>query len=372
MSGNESVAEEVYEAGIELVNPGGRPDILKDAAKGWRQLAEDVEGLFKALDAEVNNTVGETWRGPAAEAFQQHFRELKKTIDEVTPDFEKAADGLDEAAENIAKVNEEITEIYLEIGISIGVSVAMSFVTVGFSAAAGAARAAQLAARAIQAAGRLGQALQRIAQIFRAIYTSQRFMGAGKLALDGLANWAGGTAGGVATSLLSGKGPELGTNMVGGFTGATLGTAVGTGVGAVMKPGVVSDFASGAAGGAVGGFSGDYLDSVRKGEDFDPKAASVSAITGGGAGGAGGVSVGMRSAFTPHQTDAQALRADVATNSVVPIPGGVIANDSKDSLNPEEPDGDEGKAEQRTAREAKADAKGLDSSGVDKIKEDFG
>lgn len=370
MSGDESVAEEIYEAGLELVNPGGRPDVLRDAAKSWRQLAEDVEGIFNALNSEVNKAVGDSWRGPAAEAFQEHFRKLRDTIDEVTPDFEKAADGLDEAADNIETVNDEIHEIYVEIGISVGVSVAMSFVTMGFSAAAGAARAAQLAAKAIQAAGRLGRALQRIAQVFKAIYTSRRFMGAGKIALDGLANFAGGTTGGVATSLLSGKGFEWQTNLIGGAAGATVGTAVSKGVGAIAGNGLASDVATGAAGGAAGGFAGDYLDSVRKGEDFDPATAAITAVTGGAAGGAAGASVGLHNAFTPHMTPGQELSVDVGVNSSVPVPGGVVANGSKDSLGQ---GGEEAEAESKAESNAKTSADGIsNSSAADKIKEDFG
>lgn len=372
MSGDESVAEEIHEAALELVNPGGDPEVLRDAAKGWRQLSKDVDELFRALNTDVNKTVGDTWRGEAADAFQEHFRELKKVIDEVTPDFDKASDGLEEAADNIEVVNKEIHEIYVEIGISIGVSVAMSFVTLGFSAAAGAARAAQLAARAIAAAGRLGRALQRIAQTFRVIYTSRRFMGAGKIALDGLANFAGGTAGGVATSLLSGKGMELQTNLIGGAAGATVGTAVGKGAGVILEGRRGGNFASSVAGGAAGGFTGDYLDSVRKGEDFNAKSAAVTAVTGGAAAGTAGEAVRFQTAFTPHITQGQELAVDVGINSAVPVGGGVVANESKDSLNAG-PESEEHKAEAKTEKNATESAEDVNNSNAaEKIKEDFG
>ncbi|WP_306323327.1 MULTISPECIES: WXG100 family type VII secretion target [unclassified Streptomyces] len=341
MSDDESVAEKVYEAGMDIVNPGGDPEALENAARAWRRMHDDVQAMFGDLDREVSRAVGETWRGDSADAFHAHWRELHKVVEEVLPDFKNAAEGLDEAADNIRKVNEEIHEIYLEIGISVAVSVASSFITMGFSAAAGAARAAQLAARAVAAAGRLGRALKAIAGVFRALYTSQKAFGAGKVALDGLANFAGGTAGGVATSLLSGKGPEWQTNLVGGAAGATVGTVAGSAVGAVAGKGVLGDFAGGVAGGAAGGFTGDYLDSVRKGEDFDPKAAAITAVTGGAAGGAAGVSVGMQTAFTPHITPGQELSVDVGTNSVAPVVGGVVANESKDSLEEEEKEGGE-------------------------------
>jgi len=46
----EGAAEKVYEAGIELVNPGGRPDVLRAAAKGWRWIAEmeEIAATFAA------------------------------------------------------------------------------------------------------------------------------------------------------------------------------------------------------------------------------------------------------------------------------------------------------------------------------------
>lgn len=75
MAGDESAAEELVELGIEIVNPGGRPDVLRDAAKAWRKLQKDLAGdggVLAALEKDVSSTVGETWRGESAEAFQRH------------------------------------------------------------------------------------------------------------------------------------------------------------------------------------------------------------------------------------------------------------------------------------------------------------
>ncbi|WP_374207428.1 WXG100 family type VII secretion target [Streptomyces sp. FB2] len=55
-------------SGVEVVRQGGRPEELEAAAKAWRQLKSEVEGMVKALDKDVRATVGHTWRGEAADA----------------------------------------------------------------------------------------------------------------------------------------------------------------------------------------------------------------------------------------------------------------------------------------------------------------
>lgn len=58
--------------------------------------------------------------------------------------------------------------------------------------------------------------------------------------------------------VLSGRGPERGTNIIGGFVGATVGRGVASGVSSAMGKGFVSDAASGMAGGAAAGVTGDF------------------------------------------------------------------------------------------------------------------
>ncbi|MEU8566785.1 hypothetical protein AB0C51_00215 [Streptomyces pathocidini] len=72
----EGTAEKVYEAGLDLVNPGGDPDVLRAAAKGWRDMGNHLESMFRTLNSQVENTVGEHWRGDGAHA----FRELRGKI----------------------------------------------------------------------------------------------------------------------------------------------------------------------------------------------------------------------------------------------------------------------------------------------------
>ncbi|MFJ1871228.1 WXG100 family type VII secretion target [Streptomyces chartreusis] len=374
MSGNESVAEEIIELGIEVIKPGGRPEELEAAAKAWRQLKSDVEGLVKALDKDVRGTVGHTWRGEAANAFQSHWDEFAAAVLSATDDFDEAAKGLDDAAKCIREVNEEIEDIYVEIGISIGVSVGMSFLTLGVSAAVGTARVTMLATRALDAAGRLGKLLRAIGNAFRALYNSGNV---GRFAAEGLLNWAGGTAGGMVTSQLSGKGWEVGTNMVGGLAGATVGTAAGKAVNALGG----KEILSGMAGGAAGGMSGDYLDSLRKGEDFDIRQSAVTGVAGGAAGGLGGgaravdrglddMARGLKNdndfTYAGDRPEHHQSGIDAGFGASTPIAGGVSANTAKDGF-----DG----VDESADGAQKAAGQGVDGghgTATDRIREDFG
>ncbi|WP_179199547.1 WXG100 family type VII secretion target [Streptomyces viridochromogenes] len=374
MSGNESLAEEIVELGIEVIRPGGRPEELEAAAKAWRQLKSEVEGMVKALDKDVRATVGHTWGGEAADAFAAHWDEFASAIRGAIEDFDEAAKGLDDAAKCIREVNEEIEDIYLEIGISIGVSVGMSFLTLGVSAAVGTARVTMLAARALDAVGRLGRLLRVIGTAFRTLYNSGK---AGRLLADGLLNWAGGTAGGMITSQLSGKGWEVGTNMIGGLTGATVGTAAGKAVSAVGG----KEILSGMAGGAAGGMSGDYLDSLRKGEAFDVRQSAVTGVAGGAAGGLGGgaravdrglddMARGLRNdsdfAYAGDRPEHQQTGMDAAFGSSIPVAGGVSANTAKDGF---------GGVDENAEGAQKAAGRGVDGHSriaTDRIREDFG
>ncbi|MFG2140363.1 WXG100 family type VII secretion target [Streptomyces sp. NPDC048650] len=372
MSGGESAAEEIVELGVELINPGGRPDELEEAAKAWRNLKSEMDHLFGALDKQVTGTVGHTWRGPAAEAFQDHWHKCKTAAEKTTEHFDEAADGLEKAAKAIREVNSEIHDIYLEIGISIGVSVGMSFLTLGVSAAAGTARVAMLVERALEAAGKLGRLLKTIARLYRQVKDLHKVVEVVMKAISGFAvNTATGTAGGVATSLLSGKGPEWETNLAGGVAGATLGAGAGklaTRLGA-------GDFVSGAVGGAVGGVGGDALDAKVKNKPMDFRQTAITAVTGGAAGGVGGAARGFDREMTrlvqdikmkPHTPEHHEANMDTAWGTVVPIAGGVAGNEGKDGWE----DVDKSTKEGQSA--AKGGSKGHNETATDEVRDVFG
>ncbi|MYT33455.1 MULTISPECIES: WXG100 family type VII secretion target [unclassified Streptomyces] len=135
MSGDESVAEQVYEAGLEIINPGGDPDVLRGAAKGWLDLHENLHSMFRDLDREVQQTLNSGWRSLAADAFSEHWKNLDAAMRKSLPQLPEAAKSLDEAADAIEDINREIHEIYLEIDISIGISVGMPFLTMSAAVA---------------------------------------------------------------------------------------------------------------------------------------------------------------------------------------------------------------------------------------------
>ncbi|MCL6297113.1 WXG100 family type VII secretion target [Streptomyces kronopolitis] len=372
MSGKESAAEEIVELGVEIVNPGGRPDELEAAAKAWRSLKSETEKVFSTLDKQVKATVGHTWRGPAAEAFESHWNKCKSSVEKTTEHFEEAADGLDKAAKAIREVNSEIHDIYLEIGISIGISVGMSFLTLGVSAATGTARVAMLVERALDAAGKLGRMLRAVANAYRAF---KDYHVATKLfaeTVSGFAvNTATGTAGGVATSLISGKGPEWETNLAGGVAGAT----VGAGAGKLATALGGGDFVSGVAGGAVGGAGGDALDAYLTGKPMDSRQTAITAVTGGAAGGVGGAARGFDKGMTrlaqdikfeEHTPAHHDANMDVAWGTVVPVAGGVAANDGKDGFDDVDKSAKEGQSG------AQAGARGRKHTATDEVRDVFG
>ncbi|WP_053695644.1 WXG100 family type VII secretion target [Streptomyces sp. NRRL F-5755] len=285
------MAEQVYEAGLEIINPGGDPDTLRAVAKGWRDLHDNLQSMFRGLDREVQQTLGSGWRGPAADAFAKHWKDLKAGMDKTLPQLPQAAKSLDEAADAIEEINHEIHQIYLEIGISIGISVGLSFLTMGFSAAAGAARAAQLAARAAKLAKTLGTILQKVGQAFKAIsgLAKHRFL------KNVLVNWASNTGGTVITNTLTGQDTNLFDATWQGGLSAAVGTgpglAVSRGLGRLGRP-LLGDVAGGATGSVAGGFAVDGTKNLDNDASNDVSGddmlwnATVNGVGGGVGGGA--------------------------------------------------------------------------------------
>lgn len=287
--GEESAAEKVYEAGMELINPGGDPGTLREAATAWKTMSTALDKMVTDLDRDWRRVKGAGgWTGPSADAFDKHWQDLKKAVEDTTPQCDNAAKHLNDAADSIEDINDQIHQIYLEIGVSIGVSVALSFVTVGFSAAAGAARAAQLAARATQLAGRLGTILARIGQSFRTVTQAlrgQRFI------KTVLVNWAGNTGGSVITSVATGQKVNLGEAVWTGGVGALVGTGPGNVAGQFagrLGAGTIGQgAASGAAGNVIGGAAADGV-RVVTGEEVtvgDAGKNALANLVGGAAGG---------------------------------------------------------------------------------------
>ncbi|MGW0563832.1 WXG100 family type VII secretion target [Streptomyces sp. NPDC003016] len=303
MSGSESATEELVELGIELVNPGGRPEELRQAAKAWRRLQSDLaglDGLLKALDKRVDAVVGTTWRGPAAEAFKRHWGEVKAEVGKATEQYDEVARQLDEAADSIEQINSEIHDIYIEIGVSIGVGVALSFVTLGLGSAAAATNVARLAGQAIRLSEQLGRLLHSIAAAMRSFQRSGKLA---KLLMDFGINWAGNTFGatvgaGASADGVDGAGLYEATwqGGVASFVGTPLGMAGAGGARYLMRNRRTAGFgmlaAENMAGGVVGNVSGGLaVDKIS--QDRGEKPEWLKNVTVNAAGGAlGGVGLG--------------------------------------------------------------------------------
>ncbi|MFG2193551.1 WXG100 family type VII secretion target [Streptomyces sp. NPDC048639] len=363
---SEGVAEQVYEAGIELVNPGGRPDVLRAAAKGWRDMSDALEEAYRAVDKQVEMKLGEHWRGDSADAFSAHWTKVGNAVRETVPLFEEAAKGLDEAAKNIEEINDQIHQIYVEIGVSIGASVALSFVTLGFSAAAGAANAARLALQAANAASKLGKLLSMAARMFRGIRTFARAGKLQRLTVELGVQWAAGTGTGIATSLATKGEFELGNNMANGAFGALGGKYIAGPLTERLGGGLVGSATGGATAGAAASLAGDTVNNLRNGEKFDASQMALGAAF-------GGLTSGSGSAAVHRATDGQAfsgargMAGDVATNAPISVGLGIEGNIVKEidavvygDPNAEAPEDKPGSASE-ARKEAEGEAKDLQS-----------
>lgn len=157
------MAEQVYETAWKSSTPA---ETRTPYARGPRAggISRQPPGHVPGPGPRDKAEPGTRMAGPAADAFANHWKDLKAGMDKTLPQVPQVAKSLDEAADAIEEINHEIHQIYLEIGTSIGISVGLSFLTMGFSAAAGAARAAQLAARAAKSPRRSAPSSRRPAR----------------------------------------------------------------------------------------------------------------------------------------------------------------------------------------------------------------
>ncbi|WP_405748085.1 hypothetical protein OG422_19715 [Streptomyces sp. NBC_01525] len=244
----------------------------------------------------------------------------------------------------------------------------MSFLTLGVSAATGTARVVMLVEKALDAAGKLGRMLRAVANAYKAF---KNFHALTRVAAEFAMESASGTAGGVVTSVLSGKGPEWETNLAGGIGGASLGAGAGK-LATALGGG---DLVSGVVGGAVGGVTGDGLDSLAQGKSMDMRQTAITAATGGAAGGAGGVARGFDKEMTRIAQDIKfeeptpvghEAGMDRAWGTTVPVAGGVAANEGKDRWE----DVDKSTKEGRSG--AEKGTRGRSGTATDEVRDVFG
>ncbi|MEU8783893.1 WXG100 family type VII secretion target [Streptomyces sp. NPDC048637] len=347
MSGDESVAEQVFEAGLEIINPGGEPDVLRSAAKGWRDLHDNLQTMFKDMDREVQRTLEFDWKGPAADSFSGHWKNLNAAMSKTLPQLPKAAESLDEAADAIEEINDEIHQIYLEIGISIGVSVGLSFLTMGFSAAAGAARAAQLATKAAKLAKTLGTILQKVGKAFQWI---SRMAKEHRFLKNVLVNWTSNTGGTVITNALTGQETNLGDAVWQGGLSALVGTgpglAVAGGLGKAGRP-LLGDIAGGGIGSMTGGLAVDGTKNLDNDPSNDVSGRDMlwDAGVNGVGGGVGGGAVHGANMHVPPGREGPHFSIEGPAQGIIYGGAGAIAKPLHDVIWPTDEKPDEAKTE---------------------------
>ncbi|MEK2476451.1 WXG100 family type VII secretion target [Streptomyces noursei] len=121
------VLEILQAFGVEL--PGGNGDTLREIARGWDAMGNDLTKAVGALDRAIDGVDKQGWHGAARDAFEKHWQDQKKTITDVAKNFHQVADGLREFAGEIDKINEEIIDICVQIAEMEVLGAALSFFT---------------------------------------------------------------------------------------------------------------------------------------------------------------------------------------------------------------------------------------------------
>ncbi|MFF4502832.1 WXG100 family type VII secretion target [Streptomyces sp. NPDC001401] len=113
--------------GVEL--PGGNGDTLRSVAGAWDTMGNELTEAVHALDVQIQGVDKQGWHGEARDAFEKHWAEQKRVINDVAHNFHQVADGLRAYADEIDKINEEIIDICVEIAEMEIAGAALSFFT---------------------------------------------------------------------------------------------------------------------------------------------------------------------------------------------------------------------------------------------------
>lgn len=121
------VLEILQAAGVEL--PGGDGDTLRSLARAWDAMGAELTDVVRAVDSAIAGVDSQGWHGAARDAFEKHWGEQKRLVQEVADNFRHVADGLRSYADEIDGINKEIIDICVEIAEMEIAGVALSFFT---------------------------------------------------------------------------------------------------------------------------------------------------------------------------------------------------------------------------------------------------
>lgn len=312
----ELVEGALYAVGV--VFPRGDTEKLRAAALAWGTFATDLDRAKSRLGSSlVELAASEVPQSGVAD-------EVRTAIQNMIGEFSEAASGnetaLNDLAQNIddtwAEIRSMLESLAIELAIDIGISVALSFVTFGVGALAGAAKATTTIARWVVKIAELIRKLKIINRI-----PADKFLKASSVLRKlehGPMHWrfgaevVKGTISGAASSVVvsARNGEEITVDsllatLAGGVVGGVAGGGVGAGFAAAfgrragrhaVQPtffrATATEAAKGAAEGAAGGVAGGYTESRIKGEDFNAGLAALFGMGAGSAMGAGGHGVG--------------------------------------------------------------------------------
>jgi WXG100 family type VII secretion target len=250
------------ETSYDIFNPGGDPGVLRACAAAWRGMASELKTTRDSLDQQVN-ALGPAWTGAAATAFHQHWNHTRGQIDDSLPNFEKVAQQLDQAADAIEKVNNQIHEILLQIAATTAIGIGLSIITVGVSDAAAAAGDAAEAAEAGAEVARLGRTLKVIAEAIEALKDMMESSRLLKFGVTFSENFAANFGGNILGQELAGQGIQWGQDFQNALVSSWVGTklsGLGSDVATDMTPGLAQDVLNGE--GLVGGMLNNAITSA--------------------------------------------------------------------------------------------------------------
>jgi hypothetical protein len=312
----ELVEGALYAVGV--VFPRGDTDKLRAAALAWGAFATDLDQAKSRLGSSLVELA-------AADVPQSGVAiEVRTAIQNMIGEFSEAASGnetaLNDLAQNIddtwAEIRSMLESLAIELAIDIGISVALSFVTFGVGALAGAAKATTTIARWVVKIAELIRKLKIINRI-----PADKFLKASSVLRKlehGPMHWrfgaevVKGTISGAASSVIvsARNGEEITVDsllatLAGGVVGGVAGGGVGAGFAAAfgrragrhaVQPtffrATATEAAKGAAEGAAGGVAGGATEAGIKGQEFNAGLAALFGMGAGSAMGAGGHGVG--------------------------------------------------------------------------------
>ncbi|MFF0018283.1 WXG100 family type VII secretion target [Streptomyces sp. NPDC005374] len=276
------VLEILQAAGVEL--PGGDGDTLRDIARRWDAMGTELTDVVRAVDSSIAGVDHQGWHGAAREAFEKHWGEQKKVVQEIADNFHHVADGLRAYADEIDGINKEIIDICVEIAEMEIAGVALSFFTGFLSDLVANAAVAERVAKVVDLVGLFTSAAERVAGLLERC-DAMSAEKAAKLAklLSGLGRFTAKFTSTFATNFVADSGSMMvnqavhgqpvtvgddltygsraavGTAAFGGIAGAAGARLTGTAGDLLRGEGLLGTTLNGAAGNVAGGFTADVI-----------------------------------------------------------------------------------------------------------------